>query len=99
MLLENRQQPRHGIRGNAGGLQSERVGIQESAKVVRPPSELIGDVVERLIRLDWAREQASDRHVVVALSERAGGRISPLELRRVEIEAHHPRAEIRSGPS
>ncbi len=79
-------------------LQSDRIGVEQVLVVVRATPELPRHVVERLVERDRPRQRPAQRRVRVLLSERARDRVGPLRLRRVEIQAHAARDEVRAGP-
>ena len=98
-MLENRQQANNRVGRDARRLESDRVGIEKRSQVVGSSPDLVGEVVERRVLPDRAREKSADGDVVVLLAQRSRGTISPLKLRRVEIEAHRACDEIGAGPS
>ena len=60
------------------------LGAEQRLVVARMPSELVRDVVERLVELDGPGHQPAERDFVYSVPSGLRGAVGPLQLRRID---------------
>ena len=82
-LIEDSQESRDRVQRHAGGLQSQRPGVQQRLVGTRVVIQLIRHAIERLVQLDWTGGQPAERNVSELCAQCLRRAVGPLQLRRV----------------